>query len=272
MSKISIVTAFFDIGRGNWSTDVSKNGGPLPHYLQRSVDKYLDHFKRMCEIDTEVIVYTSSDLAEKVKVAPNVKVVVYDYFNIHNELRQRIKAVQQSPDFLKRVNPYQVRNPEYWSEDYVGVTSLKAFYVKDAFERGVITNEWASWVDFGYCREDNHLPASRKWEYDFTPGKMHLFNYRYPTSQNDVLIAVLNNVVYIIGGVFVGQRQSWEMLNESMNKSLENLLAKNMVDDDQGLLLMSYLENPEKYELHKMELTQDIEEVRSILRKYNKHE
>ena len=57
-----------------------------------------------------------------------------------------------------------------------------------------------------------------------------------------------------------------------MNKSLENLLAKNMVDDDQGLLLMSYLENPEKYELHKMELTQDIEEVRSILRKYNKHE
>lgn len=272
MSKISIVTAFYDIGRGDWSTNVSKNGGPLPHYLQRSVDKYLDHFKRMCELHTEVIVYTSSDLADKVKVADNVKVVEYNYFNINSELRQRIRNVQQSQDFIRRVNPYQVRNPEYWSEDYVGVTSLKAFYVKDAFDRGLITNEWAAWVDFGYCREDNHLPASREWEYDFTPDKMHLFNYRNPTSQSDVLVAVLNNVVYIIGGVFVGQKHSWEMLDISMKESLETLLARNMVDDDQGLLLMSYIKNPDKYELHKMELSQDIEEVRSILKKFNKHE
>ena len=272
MSKISIVTAFYDIGRGDWNTNVNKNGGPLPHYLQRSVDKYLDHFKRMCEIDTEIIVYTTSDLADKMKVAPNVKVVVYDYFTEREDRRQQIRKVHQSPEFLKRVNPYQVRNPEYWSEDYVGVTSLKAFYVKDAFERGLITNEWAAWVDFGYCREDNHLPMSRKWEYDFTPDKMHLFNYRNPTSQSDVLVAVLNNVVYIIGGVFIGQRESWSMLDDSMNRSLENLISRNMVDDDQGLLLMSFFEDPEKYELHKMELTQDIEEVRSILRKFNKYE
>ena len=76
MSKISIVTAFYDIGRGDWSTNTEKNGGPLPHYLQRSVDKYLDHFKRMCEIDTEIIVYTSPDIAPRLAaISLNVKVV-----------------------------------------------------------------------------------------------------------------------------------------------------------------------------------------------------
>ena len=158
MSKISIVTAFYDIGRGDWTTSVEKNGGPLPHYLERSVDKYIDHFTRLCEIDTEIIVYTSSDIAPRLSsISPNVKVVEYDYFNIHKDLRDGIEAIQNNPEFIKKINPYQVRNPEYWSKDYVGVTSLKAFYVNDAFEKGLITNDWAAWVDFGYCRDDEHV-------------------------------------------------------------------------------------------------------------------
>lgn len=276
MSKISIVTAFYDIGRGDWSMDVEKNGGPLPHYLQRSVDKYIDHFSRMCEIDTEIIVYTSSDLAPRLAaISPNVKVVEYDYYNIHQDLRNQIENIQTNPSFLKRINPYQVRNPEYWSKDYVGVTSLKAFFVHDAFERGLITNDWASWVDFGYCRDDEHVPTSKKWEYDFTPGLMHYFNYREPNLRNptsDVTIAVLNNVVYIIGGVFVGQKEQWAVLKDDMKKSLEALIGQNLVDDDQGLLLMSYFYNPDMYELHKMDPNAPLEEVRSILKKFNKYE
>ena len=275
MSKISIVTAFFDIGRGAWTGEVEKNGGPLPHYLQRSVDKYIDHFKRMCEIDTEVIVYTSPDLAHRLAaISPNVKVVEYDYFNLHQELRADIERVQSSPAFIKRINPYQVRNPEYWSKDYVGVTSLKAFFVKDAFDRGLISNEWASWVDFGYCRDDDHVPKSKKWEYDFTPGKMHYFNFIEPSRNpvQDITIAILNNVVYIIGGVFVGQKTAWNNLSESMQHNLRNLINQNLVDDDQGLLLMSYFENPDCFELHKMDPNAPIEDVRSILRKFNKYE
>jgi protein YibB len=276
MSKISIVTAFYDIGRGNWTTSVEKNGGPLPHYLERSVDKYIDHFSRMCELENEVIVYTSPDLAPRLQaVSPKVKVVEYDYFELHNELRVKIEEIQTNPKFLKRINPYQVRNPEYWSKDYVGVTSLKAHFVNDAFERGIITNEWASWVDFGYCRDDGHVPASKMWDYDFTPGLMHYFNYREPNvnrPMENVQLAVLNNIVYIIGGVFVGQKEQWEVLKDDMKKSLEILMQNGLVDDDQGLLLMSYFVNPDMYELHKMDPNAPLEEVRSILRKFNKHE
>lgn len=276
MSKITLVTAFYDIGRADWSTNVEKNGGPLPHYLQRSVDKYLDHFSRMCEIDTEIIVYTSSDLSEKISsISSKVKVVEYDYFKEKEELRNKIEQIQTSEQFIRRINPYQVRNPEYWSKDYVGVTSLKAFYIHDAFERGLITNDWAAWIDFGYCRDAEHIPSSKKWEYDFTPGKMHFFNYRQPEvkrAAEQIQLAVLNNIVYIIGGVFVGEREQWSMLKTHMDKSLDVLMENDLVDDDQGLLLMSYFRNPEKYELHEMPLTQNVEEVRSILKKYNKYE
>jgi len=209
MSKISIVTAFYDIGRGDWSTNTEKNGGPLPHYLQRSVDKYIDHFTRMCEIDTEIIVYTSPDIAPRLAaISPNVKVVEYDYFNLHKELRDKIEAIQTSPEFVKKINPYQVRNPEYWSKDYVGVTSL----------------------------------------------------------------TVQNNIVFIIGGVFVAQKEQWQVLATDMKEALEHLISIGLVDDDQGLLLMAYFKNPDMYELHKMPLDAPIEDVRSILRKFNKHE
>ena len=276
MSNISIVTAFYDIGRGDWSMDVEKNGGPLPHYLQRSVDKDIDHFSRMCELENEIIVYTSPDLAPRLQaISPKVKVVEYDYFNIHQELRDKIEAIQTDPNFIKRINPYQVRNPEYWSKDYVGVTSLKAFFVHDAFERGLISNEWASWVDFGYCRDDEHIPTSKKWDYDFTPGLMHYFNYREPSRNQpmeNVQLAVLNNIVYIIGGVFVAQKEQWSVLKDDMKKSLEVLMQNGLVDDDQGLLLLSYFMKPDMYELHKMDPNAPLEEVRSILRKFNKYE
>ena len=88
----------------------------------------------------------------------------------------------------------------------------------------------------------------------------------------NVQLAVLNNIVYIIGGVFVGQKEQWSVLKNDMHKSLEVLMANGLVDDDQGLLLMSYFMNPDMYELHKMDPNAPLEEVRSILRKFNKHE
>lgn len=276
MSKISLVTAFFDIGRGSWKPDVEKNGGPLPFYLERSTEKYIEHFSRLCEMDHEIIVFTSSDIAPRLQaISPKVKVVEYDYFTLHEQTRNRIEQIQTNPHFIKRINPYQVRNPEYWSKDYVGVTSLKAFFVAESYRRGLITNDWASWVDFGYCRDADHIPTSKTWEYDFTENKMHFFIYRDPEKQRaveQIQMAVLNNIVYIIGGVFVGQREQWQTLETDMFESLRILFDNELVDDDQGLLLMSYFRNPEKYELHKMDLNAPLEEVRSIFRKFNKHE
>ena len=61
MNEISIVTAFFDIGRGDWTPEKG-----LPHYLQRTNDTYFERFANMASLDNTIVVYTSEDLAEKV--------------------------------------------------------------------------------------------------------------------------------------------------------------------------------------------------------------
>lgn len=279
MSNISIVTAFFDIGRSDWGQDVIKHGGPLPHYLKRSTDQYIHHFSRLCELNNEIVVFTSFDLVDTLtnikKINPKAntpKVISYDYFSNHSNLRNKIEQIQSSSEFAKKINPYQIRNPEYWNKDYVAVTSLKAHFVDQAITLGHINNEWSAWVDFGYCRDDNHLPESKNWNFDFTPNKINFFNYRDPnlkSPMDSISLAVQNNVVFIIGGVFAAQRDNWKTLSNYMRDSLEELMQNGLVDDDQGLLLMSFYKNPELFEFRKMPLDGDIEEVRSIFRKYN---
>ena len=56
MSEISIVTAFFDIGRGNWTPDKG-----LPHYLQRSNDTYLERFSHLSKLENEIVIFTTNE-------------------------------------------------------------------------------------------------------------------------------------------------------------------------------------------------------------------
>mgnify|MGYP003352720033 FL=1 len=79
MNNIDIVTAFFDIGRGDWTPDKG-----LPHYLVRTTDTYFERFRNLCKLDNNIIVYTSEDLVDKVKEIRGdkpIKIVPVDFQN-----------------------------------------------------------------------------------------------------------------------------------------------------------------------------------------------
>ncbi len=48
---ITIVTAFFNIGRGKIENEVSKN-------LKRGTDVYLSYFSYLAELDNDMIIFT----------------------------------------------------------------------------------------------------------------------------------------------------------------------------------------------------------------------
>ena len=54
MSDITIVTAYFDIGRNNWKG------------YERNNNKYIQYFKFWAKIRNNIIVYTNKDLVEKI--------------------------------------------------------------------------------------------------------------------------------------------------------------------------------------------------------------
>jgi len=129
MSDISIVTAFFDIGRGNWTPEKG-----LPHYLHRTTDTYFERFGHMAQLDNEMVIFTSEDLADKVyqirkDKMTKTKIISIDFPNTFQKERDLISKIQKNPNFQAMISPMQIRNPEYWSADYVLVNYLKSHLV-----------------------------------------------------------------------------------------------------------------------------------------------
>ena len=244
---ITIVTAFFDIGRGEWTPDKG-----LPHYLERKTETYLKRFSNLATLENPMVIYTSKDLAPKIQQIRGNKpttIIPFDFYANCKELRLRINEIQMSDEYKSKINPSQKSNPEYWSADYVLVNALKSTFIRHALPH--TDTNLVAWVDFGYCHSMDTLNGITKWEYDFDPNKIHLFSIKDYLPGTYISDIIFNNVVYMTGGVIVAGKEQWLKLEALVNHSVNELLKNNLIDDDQTLLLMSYLLAPEEFEIHK---------------------
>lgn len=249
-NEISIVTFFFDTGRGEWTPDKG-----FPHYLHRTVDTYFERFGYMSQLDNELIVYTSPNFVDRVMEARRGKenktiVIPYDYHSKFEEEKNRFFKIQRLPEFIEKVAPHQRINPEYWNPDYIMLMYLKSFFVRWAIENNHISNRFAASIDFGYCRTPDRIPPSKKWTYDFGAERFQIFGYREYPKHKPIEEAIFNNLVYVFGAKQVGHVDLWPEVNELIQQSMEELLSKNLVDDDQTLWLMASLKKPELFNLN----------------------
>ena len=141
---ISIVTAFFDIGRG-------EIGEEYPDYLRRTNDKYFEHFSRLAVLENEMVVFTSEEHRNrimKLREGKPTKVIITE---LKKKFRRQIKAiekVQKSEEFRNRVNKDMLINIEYWSPEYVLINNLKTYFVNYAIRKKLVSGEQVAWVDF----------------------------------------------------------------------------------------------------------------------------
>jgi protein YibB len=252
---MGVVTAFFNIGRGEWTEN---NGHPW--YLHRTTDTYVERFGHLATLDNEMVIYTSEELIPRVRKLRKGKedkttVIPVSLADTFPEWREAIRRVQNSPAFRSNINPHQLRNPEYWSPDYVMVTNLKVFFVAHAVQNNLFSNAQAAWIDFGYCRGIETLGGYSRWRHSFARDKIHLFTfdrYRNRPPVNDV---VANNIVCVCGAALVAQRDLWPEMASLTTKAINELIDDNMVDDDQTVWYMASLYRPELFELN--EITDD---------------
>jgi protein YibB len=183
---------------------------------------------------------------EKTTVIP---FILKDMFK---DKREAVKRVHADPEYRKHINPEQIRNPEYWSADYVVVTNLKPVFVAHAVQNNLIKSKQVAWMDFGYCRSRESLGGSVKWQYAFTPGKIHLFTFCDFPPDGAIAEVVANNIVVVAGAAVIANRELWPVMAQLMNHASDELLKRNMVDDDQTLFLMASLYRPDLFELHRI--------------------
>src|SRR5690606_14248275 len=92
-SSTTIVTAYFDIGRGEWTS----NKG-FREKLARSVDVYFSYFERLAALENEMVVFTSPDLKARVEAIREGKpttVITIDIKNKFRHIRSRIQKIQR---------------------------------------------------------------------------------------------------------------------------------------------------------------------------------
>ena len=249
-NEVTIVTFFFDMGRGEWTPDKG-----FPHYLHRTVDTYFERFGYMAQLDNEMVIYTHPDFVDRIAALrkgkeDKTKIIPFDYLAQFHAEREKIYTIQKSPEFQAKINPSQRINPEYWNPNYVHLMYMKSFFVKWALDNNLVTNDYVAQIDFGYCRTQDKIPPSKKWSYNFGEDKCQLFGYRPYPKEQPIEQVIYNNMVYILGAKQVAHRNLWPEVNRLIIESMEELQAKNLIDDDQTLWLMASLKKPEMFNLN----------------------
>lgn len=248
MGNITIVTAFYDIGRGDWTPDKG-----LPHYLQRSNDTYIERFTHLTKLDNEIVVVTTPDIGERLKqIRSDIKIIEYDPFNEFGTIMNKIIGIQELVSFKQLIHPSQIKNPEYWSHRYVLINLLKSHFVNMAINQDLVSNDTVAWLDFGYCRSADTLPKSLTWSYEFDPTKIHLFSYKDLDPRKTLPQIIALNDVHILGAKIVADKNLWPMMEKLMFESFDLLYSNSLVDDDQTLMLICATQRPDLFEQHRI--------------------
>jgi protein YibB len=243
MTDITIVTAFYDIGRENFPG------------FERTSDTYLNWFANLATLDNDMIIFTTDKYADKIKEVRGNKpttVIVFDAMDYFSQELTAIKSVHNNNEFRKQVRADLRHHIEYWCAEYTLINCVKAALLNKAVHDGLVNNELVAWVDFGYCRSPAALRNVNKWQYNFKPDKVHFFALRPIPAEVDISSVIFNNIVYAIGGVVVCGKDMCEPYWEVTKSVFNELIDQNMIDDDQSIIALLYTKHPAMFAQHKL--------------------
>ncbi|SNU93698.1 protein YibB [Megamonas hypermegale] len=250
MNDITIVTAFFDIGREKFKG------------YERGNNKYINYFKFWARINNNIIIYTNANFEKEIKqiredfgLLEKTKIVIVDnYTNFDKNLYKKITDVMNNEISLNFHK--DIKKPESWSADYNFIMMLKSYCIVDAIEKGYAKGTIA-WLDFGFNHGGkdgliNEEEFNFKWEYNF-PKKINLFSHQKIDDNIPIFDIVRSMDVYIRGNIIVAPDYLWQNFLYLAKKSMNSLLDCGLCDDDQTICLMAYRSQKDIFFIHDVE-------------------
>lgn len=252
MNEVTIVTIFFDIGRGNWEGK-----------MQRSNEKYFEYFKSWARIKNKVIIYTEPQYAKKARtireqygLADRTEVIeIEDMTALDNEVYSAMKNALANP--IAQSFRAEQNHPEVYNPDYNFIMYLKYYFLQKAVKDGLASGMLA-WMDFGYNKGGNYYVNPEEfdflWAVDLNPDKIHLFSFGEETELWELpIFEVIRSLeVYISGEIVLLHEKLTDEFLALCRRCELSLGDVGFSDDDQTILLMAYRTNPELFSLHQM--------------------
>lgn len=256
-NKITMVTAFLDIGRSDW----------VAH--GRRTKDYVNSFLNYLNVDYTMIVFIDDRYIDVLLAAyEKSKYKNKTFIPINKEwLQTHIYAWQQLSTDNAIINSQQYKKtvaqglskdlhlPENTCSEYNIVNHSKIDLINYVIDNKLTTNDFICWCDFGYHFSIllsthsrypvNVLDASR-----LNPDKITICTKQKITSVHADPIYVLQKTPEIIVGCFFGGPV--KMLKDFQNvyhESLQEFYANGICDDDQHIYLRCVLKQPSMFHM-----------------------
>lgn len=256
MSDVTLVTAFYDIGRSDWNSQFT-----------RKSQEYIESFRLFLNYDHAMIIYIDSryfdTLSKMVGCSPypkNKRVVSIDEAwmkeNIWAWSRLDREREIMSSDFYRSLIPHRIaaRYPENVNPEYTIITHSKVDFVCNAIDSDMISTEMVVWVDFGYFHnktQEKHIPLNR-----FDPTKMDYTKInlcgmaRIDDRDKDVLYTLRYAPVKICAYLFAATKSNMKVFQNLSHQALEAYQSAGIADDEQAVWLLCYFSDESLFEVH----------------------
>ena len=245
MEEITLITAFFDIGRKDYEL------------YPRTNQQYFDYFKAWARIRNKLVVYTSKENVEEIKkiraefglLDKTIIIQIDDVYNIEPELLKKMENISNSEDFK---NIRFVKNAVENNYQYDYIMLLKYYFVYDAVKKGRAKG-MVAWIDFGFNHGNDCYIKPEEfdflWKTKLAKDKVHLFSLEKIDNRPIFRQVMLFNV-NIMGPIIVLPDYLCEEFWNLVKQAMESLIDVGFIDDDQVLLDMAYRKNKKIFEIH----------------------
>ena len=243
-----IITAFFDIGRENWSV------------LSRTPNTYIGAFKKLLDFNKKMVIFIDDRYIDKIFVKDINKIFIpinIEWLNLNCESWKKnniSKSIMKSEKYIQYTNTRILGgSPENIYSEYNTVNHSKIDFIKFAIDTNLVkSTELLCWCDFGYYNSilGNITPNSGLDINMFNLNKMNFCLYsKIKKIDEDMLYTLLHAPVTFTGSFFAGSIENMLELHKLYHICLDELYSNNISDDDQHIYLRCYLKNKKLFQL-----------------------
>lgn len=252
--EVTLVTAFFDIGRCNYGKT------PRTHYVvSKSRSDYFDDFKKIAKFKNDLVVFCQSatDQQELFQIRKNCRLenrtqilIIDDFFSVEKNMYDKMVKISENSFFLDFMDSEGVRESK---AGYNYVTNLKSYFLNRANLELKLKTEIIAWIDFGFSHGGDVFPFDQDWSFSLKCqicDKIMLW-FLPPILDERPIFDVIRTVLpeSLMGGFFVCPRRLTNELWKIVRECVFSLLDIGLMDDDQTVFLMASRIKPELFEL-----------------------
>ncbi len=263
LNEITLVTAFFDIGRNDWSK------------YKRSSEYYINSFFHYFNYDYKMIIFIDDKYIDAVK--EKISNLNTDNANVTNKIlipinskwldeniyswkqTESVKRVMNSEYYKslcnKRINSGY---PENLYAEYNLINISKIDFICYAINNSLIKNdsEFICWTDFGYFSSilKNNIEYFPLTSLDIKYFNVNKINFclrnKINENDNDYIYTLLNAPENFTGTFWGANIKNMKIFQTLIHNEINEMIKNNIFDDDQHIYLRCCLKSPSLFELY----------------------